>query len=107
VSEVPTYTVDIFIAGEPADARRLCREFCMTGLCVTVTPTEFIYTGGAETGVRVGLINYPRFPSTPEELWAKASQLSEVLRRGLCQWSYLLVAPDKSVWVSERPAGQP
>src|SRR5262245_61588024 len=100
----PTYTIDIFIAGDAADARRICREQCMAiGLCVTVTPTDFIYTGGAESGVRVGLLNYPRFPTTPEALWATAQRVAEALRVGLCQWSYLLVAPDRSLWVSNRP----
>ena len=104
MKEVSTYTVDIFIAGDIADARRICREQCMAiGLCVTVTPTEFIYTGGAESVVRVGLVNYPRFPSTPEELWQTAQKIAEALRAGLCQWSYLLVAPDKSAWISNRP----
>lgn len=104
MKEVPTYTIDIFIAGDAADARRICRERCMSlGLCVTVTPTEFIYTGGQESGVRVGLVNYPRFPSTPEKLWETATWLAEALRIGLHQWSYLLVAPDRTVWESDKP----
>lgn len=102
--EVPTYTIDLFIAGDVADARRICREQCKAiGLCVTVTETDFIYTGGAEAGVRVGLVNYPRFPCSPDELWLKAWQVAEALKRGLCQWSYLLVAPDKTRWYSDRP----
>ena len=41
MSEVQTYTVDLFIAGDAAEARRICRQHCMAvGLCVTVTPTE-------------------------------------------------------------------
>lgn len=102
--EVQTCTINIFIAGDASDARRICRKQCMEiGLCVTVTPTEFIYTGGAEAGVCVGLVNYPRFPSTADELWQKARHIAEALRIGLCQWSYLLVGPDKSEWVSNRP----
>lgn len=102
--EVPTYTIDLFIAGEVTDARRICREQCKgIGLCVTVTETEFIYTGGAEAGVRVGFVNYPRFPCSPDELWAKASVVGEALKTGLSQWSYLLVAPDRSRWYSDRP----
>ena len=103
-SLAPTHTVDIFIAGDLSDARRICREHCKEiGLCVTVTPTEFIYTGGAESGVKVSLINYPRFPSTPAELFGAAENLAELLRIGLCQWSYLLVTPDRTLWVSDKP----
>lgn len=101
--EVPSYTIDLFIAGEAADARRVCRKVCGIGLCVTVTETDFIYTGGAEAGVRVGLVNYPRFPCSREELWEKATLLAETLRIELCQWSYLLVAPDKTCWHGDRP----
>lgn len=107
MSEVQTYTIDLFIAGDADHARRICRQMCMEiGLCVTVTPTEFIYTGGAESGVRVGLVNYPRFPATPEKLWETATLVAEALRVGLCQWSCLLVAPDKSKWINHRPEGR-
>lgn len=43
----------------------VCQGYCNgAGLCVTVTPTKFIYTKRWEPGCIVGLINYPRFPST-------------------------------------------
>lgn len=57
----PSCPVSIFIAGDFDEARDLCRAFCdEEGLCVTVTPTTYVYTGGEEDGVIVGLINYPR-----------------------------------------------
>lgn len=106
MSEFPTYRVEIFMAGDLGEARKTCRDFCMAvGLCVTVTPTEFIYTGGSETGVCIGLVNYPKFPSTPEEIWRKAKSLADHLRIDLCQWTYLLVASDKTEWVNEKPEG--
>jgi hypothetical protein len=83
-------------------ARHLCRAFCMAGLCVTVTPTEFIYTGGAESGVAVGLINYPRFPAEPAEIFAKAEALALHLIDGLHQHSASIVASDKTAWLSRR-----
>ena len=100
---VETYTVEICIAGDHADAVRICRQFCMdNGFCVTVTPTTYVYTGGAEGGVIVRCINYPRFPTSPSELFAKSQALAERLRVGLCQHSFLLIAPDKTLWVTER-----
>jgi hypothetical protein len=97
-----TYTAAIYIAGDLNGARAACRDFCMTGLCVTIEPVEFIYTGGSETGVRVGLINYPRFPAEPDAIWAKAEALADRLMNDLCQHSYSIVATDKTVWKTRR-----
>ena len=102
--EVSTYTATIFIAGDLNDARRICREACMAGLCVTVEPTEFIYTGGSETGVRVGLINYARFPADPAAVFAQAEALALKLVEGLHQHSASIVATDKTIWISRRAA---
>ncbi len=44
--------------------------------------------------VRVGLINYPRFPSTPEAIFERAVALADLLRDRLCQHSYSVVATD-------------
>lgn len=50
-AQAPSYPVSIFIAGDPDAARRICRNFCdEEGLCVTVTPTTYVYTGGDENG---------------------------------------------------------
>ncbi len=75
----------------------------MEGLCVTVTPTTFVYTGGAEEGVEVGLVNYPRFPSTQGILDVKAQRLGKHLLERLCQHSFLVVSPDVTMWHSTRP----
>jgi len=99
----PTYTVQIMIAGDFNDARRICRKFCIDeGFCVTVTATEYVYTGGCESGVIVGCINYPRFSSGKFELMEKAERLAETLKAGLSQHSYTLVAPDVTTWRSDR-----
>lgn len=101
--EVPSYPASIFIAGDYASAIQTCRTFCdEVGLCVTVTETVYTYTGGQEAGVVVGLINYPRFPSKPEEIFARAEGLAERLCVELGQESYTIQAPDKTVWISYR-----
>lgn len=100
--EATTYTAAIYVAGPPADAERICREFVLRGLCVTVEPVEFIYTGGQERGVRVGLINYPRFPADPAAIFATAEELALALIEGLHQHSASIVATDKTVWMSRR-----
>jgi len=100
--EVPTYTAAIYVAGPQAEAERICREFVMRGLCVAVEPVEFIYTGGQERGVRVGLINYPRFPSEPADILAAAEELARALVEGMHQHSATVVATDQTAWSTRR-----
>jgi hypothetical protein len=108
ITTTDTIRFDIFIAGDLDQAKQVCREYCFNvGLCVTVEPVEFIYTGGQETGMRVGLINYPRFPTTEEALHEHASELATFLMRRLCQHSYSIVGPRETEWFSRRPEAVP
>jgi hypothetical protein len=101
----PSYPVSIFIAGDYDEARDICAAFCnAVGLCVTVTRTAYIYTGGEETGVIVGLINYPRFPSEPGSILQAAKALALELMHKLDQQSVSIQTPDKTHWFSVRPA---
>jgi len=104
---VETYWVKIYVAGDIKSIEESCRRFCMEGLCVTVTPTKFIYTGGQEDGAEVGLVNYPRFPSTPEAIRTKASFLALKLMEDCCQLSVLIVSPDGTTWVNRRKEFEP
>lgn len=99
----PSHPISIFIAGDYDAARLICREFCdEVGFCVTVTATSYVYTGGEEAGVIVGLINYPRFPTSQAELTGKAVRLADRLRVGLGQESYSIQYPGSTVWHSWR-----
>jgi len=98
----PTFWAEIAIAGDYEDARRTCRQFCESGLCVTVTRTSFIYTGGEQSGVLVRLINYPRFPAGPYEIEEKALKLAEQLRVSLFQDSFTVITPERSTWFTRR-----
>lgn len=100
--EERTYTATVYIAGDLHQAKSALRRFVMEGLCVTVTPTTFIYTGGAEEGVAVGLINYPRFPKDDEVIWETAIRLGMALLDDLCQMSFSVVAPDKTHWFTRK-----
>lgn len=103
-----TVRVDIFIAGDLQQAKQVCREWCLdVGACVTVEPVDYIYTGGEEAGVRIGFINYPRFPATAEDIFNRAGQLADLLLDRLCQQSYSIVAPGQTVWYSRRPEDTP
>lgn len=102
-----SHTVRIWIAGDYSDAMRICRQFCAgEGACFAVSHAEYVYTGGQEAGVCVTLINYPRFPSAPDDLDAKAERLAMALREGLHQQSFSIEGADKTVWYSWREADQ-
>lgn len=96
----PTITARIFLAGDMAEIRRICREYCDTfGLCVTVTPTCYIYTGGSEEGAEVALRNYPRFPKDGIALRTQAHILAMLLREGLGE-SVMMQTPETTFWWS-------
>jgi hypothetical protein len=98
-----TYWVNIYLSGPVEIAEQICRkDFLDHGLCITITPTKYIYTGGEESGYVIGLVNYPRFPSQPEEIYARAKDLAIKLLDGTFQHSVLLVSPDKSEWITKR-----
>ncbi len=82
------YKVEIFIGGDYFAALNICEVFCERGLCVTVEPTVYVFKGGRCEGVRVGLINYARFPSDPINIWATANELALDLMEGLGQGSF-------------------
>lgn len=95
-------TFRIWIAGDYSDAVRAVREFCEEGACFAVTPVDYVYTGGAERGVCVTRINYPRFPATDEEIKKQVLRLAEMLRTRLFQDSYAVEGPAETLWFSRR-----
>lgn len=101
----PTYCIRLYLSGPIEVAKQAIRAECLReGLCVTVEPTAFIYTGGEEAGFVVGLLNYPRFPTTLEALEARARDLMVKLLDATCQHSALMVTADRSEWITKREA---
>jgi len=95
---VPTFVASIYVGTIHGYARPFkptpvtpleriesaCREYCdRVGLCVTVTPTTFVYKGRSEPGAAIGLINYPRFPSALDAFRKRALDLAGMLKE-LC-----------------------
>ena len=98
-----TFWVKLYIAGPEPVAEQICREYCFNvGLCVTIEKTKFIYTGGEETGVIVGLINYPRFPEDPGNINKVAEGLAMKMLREMHQHSVLIQTPQTTKWISLR-----
>lgn len=103
IKQTESYSVSIFIAGDYESAKRICRQYCDdTGFCVTVTKTEYVYTRGQESGIIVGLINYPRFPSDKETMLTRATDIANLLREKLNQESFSIQTPEKTIWHSYR-----
>jgi len=110
---VPTFTATIYVGlrvhytgtlhsvGEIEDfLRSYCNE---KGACVTVTPTKYIYTDGEEPGAAIGLINYPRFPSSVPALKSQALFIAEGLMVLLEQGKVSVVFPDETVMLESFP----
>jgi hypothetical protein len=111
MTKVTTFTATIYVgfreqytdevrAADMAHAL-LQRYADMGGLCVTVTPTRFIYKGGSEPGIAVGLINYPRFPEESQKIRDKAFELALALMRIYRQLKVSVVFPDETVMLSQ------
>lgn len=106
---VPTFTATIYVGlkeratGQVVweNGREKIQEYVnAVGLCVTWTHTEFIYTDGREPGFVVGLINYPRFPSSPDQIKAHALAIAEMLLKECKQLKVSVVMPNETVILS-------
>lgn len=100
------YKVEVFIAGDLVKATEICQRFCDRGLCVTIEPTNYVFTGGQEMGVRVGLINYARFPKDFGLVWDTAEELGFALKDGLGQGSFTIQDHECSSFFSTRDEDQ-
>lgn len=108
----PTYTATIAVGLREgydgvlhghSEIEAICQQYVgENGLCVTVTPTTFLYKHGQEPGCIIGLINYPRFPSKPSHIEAHAKALAKELKAKLGQLRVSIVFPDKTVMLGEK-----
>lgn len=106
-NSVPSLNAKIFMAGCFETIKQACREFVYKeGLCVTVTPTTYIYTAGEEEGVIIGLINYPKFPTDHRDtLEAKAVRLAEFVMRRACQRNCTIQCDDHTTQYTRAHGG--
>jgi hypothetical protein len=95
----PTLEIKIYIAGPLDLIKDVIRKHIFDKpLCVTVHPIDFMYTGGEELGVEIGLRNYPRFPSSSGELEERAGALATLLIKKCFQKTALVVGPKTTRW---------
>jgi len=97
--ECASQVIQICIAGDYADARRACRDWCSrNSRCVTVERADYVYSYGEESGVIVTFRAYPRFVPEPGELEELARDLLCSLMEKLYQRTALLCLPDRHIW---------
>ena len=78
------------------------QDYCSdVGFGVTVTPTVFVYKGGREPGVIVGLSNYPRNPIAAAQIEAHAKVIARFLREDFGQERVTIVFPDLTLTIGE------
>jgi hypothetical protein len=102
-----TYTASIFV-GQRVGYTQEIRPILLAlewlqeradkgGMCVTVTPTTFIYKDGTEPGFIIGCINYPRFPENPLDIKTKALEIAEAMLLLFGQNRVSVVCSDETI----------
>ena len=100
---VDAWWARIYVGGNQQAAEMVCREACFPqGLCVTIDPTLYVFAGGTEGGVCVGMIQYPPFPEEQESLEARAITLGRAIAEANHQWSFTIVTPTRNIYCSRR-----
>ena len=112
--EVDTFTAQIYLGlregygtliHNEREVREVLQDYVNNNkFCVTITPTEFIYTSnlkksvnGNEQGVIIGIMNYPRFPLERKTLEQKAEEIALLCKERFKQNKISIVYPDRTV----------
>ena len=98
----PSIQFDIYIAGDYNHAKQILQTYVQAGECVSVSKCDYIYKYGCESGVKVTLINYPRFPRSEDDLFSVAKDIGYLLMSQLAQGSYTITGPDTSYFYDRR-----
>jgi hypothetical protein len=117
-TEVPTFTATLSVGFRRGysdyvhtkdEAIDVIQAYCNdVGLCVKIVDVLFIYSQrpgtphGRDPGIDVCLINYPRFPSTPDQVRTHAEAIGLRLKEVLGQNRVSVVYPDFTKMVGEK-----
>jgi hypothetical protein len=86
--------------------KRACQQYVDEyKLCVTVTTTQYVYVDGDELGAAIGLLNYPRFPSTHSQIRDHALRLATLLLELFKQYKVLVVMGTETIMLSDTRKG--
>jgi hypothetical protein len=82
------------------EVKKICQQYCNeVGLCVTITPTNFVYVNGQEEGCFIGLINYPRFPTASDYILKTALDLAQIFLEKFKQLKVSVICNDKTYMI--------
>ncbi len=99
-SIIESFRIDIHIAGDISTARATCKRFVWHNhSCVTIKEQDFVYTGGLESGVCVGIVQYPKYPVSHVKLIENAQYLAQNLMIDLHETSALIVTDIDTYWL--------
>lgn len=113
----PTWVGNIYVGYREEDtgllhndrqAEEIARKFCLEhDLCLTFTPTRFLYATGWEPGCIVGLINEPANRKTSVELTDLAQRLATIYQREFRQQRVTVLTNHGTLTLETKPAAQP
>jgi len=93
----------LYVAGSYDVSVEACKEKCFpTGLCVTVEKVKYIFGCGSENGVRIGFVDYPKYPEEKDIILEKAISVGKFVAEKNFQTSFLIVSPNGNQWFSRR-----
>lgn len=99
IASVKTSYVTIHMAGDLTTAIQCAREYTyQKGACFQITPCEYVYTGGKESGITARVICYPRFPKADDVLLAEAQEFAFILAKKLCQKSFTIETSNNTIY---------
>lgn len=99
--ECNTFTASIYISITKQEAISLLSEyFGKMGMCATVTEIDFVFTGGRESGVCIGFINYPKYVNSPEEITQKVIEMANKMLTQVHQRSCSVVCSDRTYYLT-------
>lgn len=91
---------EVLIAGDFAQISQFCREFASKNtICVVISPTNFIYNFGEESGASIRLINTPKNLKSNSEVMELAVQLARFLMDKCFQKSSVVLNSGKSILI--------
>ena len=105
-----TRVIDIYMAGNYTEAKHSIGQYCCDNpYCLSIVKTDYIYTDAdafmghmKESGFKVTLINYPRFPEEHDKMESRAIVIAKELARVCDQGSFTIVSNKLSKYYSRR-----
>lgn len=99
-ASVKTWYATLHIAGNIDVAKAFIQKRILNdGACFQIAPVDYVYSGGAETGMTIRCIHYPRFVDNgPEKLLERLMILANDLALELGQKSYTIETSDRTTY---------